>query len=66
MRALNQLGVTRGTLTRAGQAGLNKVHFTGALARKRRLKPGTYNVTVTATTPGVGATSKTLRFTILR
>jgi uncharacterized repeat protein (TIGR01451 family) len=59
-------GVTRGTLTRAGRAGLNKVHFTGALARKRRLRPGTYNLTLTATTPGIGATSKTLRFTILR
>src|SRR3954468_4081639 len=59
-------GVTRRTLTRAGHAGLNKVHFTGALPRKRRLKPGTYNVSVTATTPGVGSTSKTLRFTILR
>jgi uncharacterized repeat protein (TIGR01451 family) len=59
-------GVNRRTLTRAGRAGLNKVHFTGALPRKRRLRPGTYNVTVTATTPGVGSTSKTLRFTILR
>jgi uncharacterized repeat protein (TIGR01451 family) len=61
-----QRTVVRGTLRRPGHAGVNKVRFLGSLTRTRKLKPGAYRVVITATTPGVGSTSKTLRFTIVR
>ncbi len=56
--------LARGSLSHAGHAGRNAVRFQGRLSGTRKLKPGSYRVVITATTPGVGSTSKTLRFTI--
>jgi hypothetical protein len=56
----------RGSLTFTGHAGLNTVRFTGWLSRTKKLTPGKYILTITAITPGVGATSQQLRFTIVR
>jgi thermitase len=56
----------RGALTFAGHAGLNTVRFTGWLSRNRKLTPGRYELSITAITPGAGATSKQLRFRIVR
>jgi subtilisin family serine protease len=58
--------LARGSLTFAGHAGLNTVGFKGWLSRTRKLPPGTYTLFITATTPGVGETSQTLKFTIVR
>jgi thermitase len=55
----------RGSLTFAGHAGPNTVRFTGWLSRTKKLKPGTYTLTITAITPHVGTTSQQLRFRIL-
>jgi uncharacterized repeat protein (TIGR01451 family) len=56
----------RGSLGFAGHAGVNTVRFYGWLSNRRRLKPGRYTLVITATTTGVGSTSKTLTFTIVR
>ena len=56
----------RGSLTFAGHAGLNTVRFAGWLSRTRKLTPGKHTLTITAITPGIGATSQQLRFTIVR
>jgi subtilisin family serine protease len=56
----------RGSLTFAGHAALNAVRFNGWLSRTKKLTPGTYTLVITATTPGVGTTSQTLRFKIVR
>ena len=58
--------LSRGSLTFAGHAGVNAVRFNGWLSRTQKLKPGKYTLVITATTPGVGATSQTLRFKIVR
>ena len=58
--------LTRGSLTFTGHAGLNTVRFKGWLARTKKLAPGKYTLVMTAITPGVGATSQQLRFTIAR
>jgi len=48
------------------------MHSTGsrralkAHARTKKLTPGKYTLVITAITPGVGATSQTLRFSIVR
>jgi len=57
--------VIRGTLAFTGHAGVNKVRFFGWLPG-RKLRPGTYTLVMTATTPGVGSTSQRLTFTIAR
>jgi hypothetical protein len=56
----------RGSLPFAGHAGLNTVRFNGWLARTKKLTPGKYTLVITAITPGVGATTQTLRFSIVR
>ncbi len=59
--------ITLGTHTVAAGAGSGRWVFRGAMASGRRLRPGTYTVTVIATTPSTGAQSKPLRlrFTIV-
>jgi hypothetical protein len=59
--------VTAGTLTLAGHAGVNRVRFQGRLSRRKRLTPGTYTLTITATVaPAVASPPTTLRFTIVK
>ena len=57
--------VLRGSLSFAGHAGLNTVKFQGRVSASKKLKPGTYTMIITATTPGVGSTFKRLTFTIV-
>ena len=57
--------LSRGSLSFAGHAGLNTVNFQGRVSASKKLKPGTYTMIITATTPGVGSTFKRLTFTIV-
>jgi hypothetical protein len=57
----------RGTLTFNAHAGTNKVRFQGRLSRTRKLKPGRYTLTITATdSAGNRSRPKSTRFTIVR
>jgi hypothetical protein len=59
--------VPRGTLTLAtGRRGVKTVRFAGRLTAKQRLKPGTYELTVTATADGVPSKPRSISFTIVR
>ena len=56
---------TAGSLSLAGHAGRNTVHFQGRLSRSRWLAPGGYSLTITAAN-GVGrSTATALVFTIV-
>ena len=57
----------RGTLTLNGHAGTNKVRFQGRLTRTRKLTPGGYTLTITATdSAGNRSNAKATSFTIAR
>jgi uncharacterized repeat protein (TIGR01451 family) len=57
----------RGVLLLAGHAGTNRLRFQGRLTRTRRLGPGTYTLTITATdSAGNRSRPRTIRFTIVR
>jgi hypothetical protein len=59
--------VMAGTLALAGHAGSNKVAFQGRLSSSKKLTPGTYTVTVTATNSrGERSAAVSLKFTIVR
>jgi titin len=59
--------VTAGTLSFAGHSGTNTVIFQGRISRSKRLKPGHYTLSVTATNPaGQTSTPRTLNFTIVK
>lgn len=59
--------VTRGTLSFAAHAGLNKLAFQGLLTRSKKLPPGRYTVLISATNPaGRRSAARSLRFTIAR
>jgi hypothetical protein len=59
--------VVAGTLAFIGHAGINKVIFQGRISSSKKLKPGTYTLTVTATnSAGVHSAPISLRFTIVR
>jgi hypothetical protein len=58
--------VSAGTLAFTGHAGLNKVIFQGRLSRSKKLKPGSYTVTITAVNAaGLTSRPRTLSFTIV-
>jgi hypothetical protein len=58
--------VPRGSLSFGAGAGLHKLSFEGRLTRTRKLKPGTYRLTVTATNGAGRRAAKTLwSFTIV-
>ena len=58
--------VPAGVLSFAGHSGPNKVAFQGRISRSKRLKPGSYKVTITATTAtGERSVSTPLIFTIV-
>jgi uncharacterized repeat protein (TIGR01451 family) len=57
----------RGTLSFNGHSGTNKVRFQGRLTRTRKLKPGRYTLTITATdSAGNRSNAKSTSFTIVR
>ena len=45
--------ILRGKLQLSGHAGSDRIRFQGLLSKHSRLKPGTYTVTLTATTAGL-------------
>jgi hypothetical protein len=56
-----------GTLAVTGHAGINKLVFQGRISSSKKLKPGTYTLTVTATnSAGARSAAVSLRFTIVR
>jgi uncharacterized delta-60 repeat protein len=59
--------VTRGTLSVAAHAGMNKLSFLGQLGHSKRLLPGRYTLIVTAENPaGLRAKASSLSFSIVR
>ena len=56
-----------GSFTVAAQTGAHKVRFAGRISPSKKLRPGTYTVTVTATgSSGRRSTPHTLSFTIVK
>jgi hypothetical protein len=56
-----------GSLSLSARAGLRRLFFQGRLTRTRKLQPGTYTLTITATSAAGQRATKTLRsFTIVR
>ncbi|MDX6673925.1 MAG: hypothetical protein QOH11_1343 [Solirubrobacteraceae bacterium] len=58
--------VPAGTLNLSGHAGTNRVRFQGRLSRAKKLKPGHYTLTITATASGLRSASRALSFTIVK
>jgi len=59
--------VTRGILSFGSHIGQNKLVFNGIISRSKRLKPGTYALTITATNAaGQHSKPQSLRFTIVK
>jgi hypothetical protein len=59
--------VGRGTLTLPGKSGANTVSFKGRISRTKRLVPGRYTVTVSATNAaGLQSSAQALTFTVLK
>jgi hypothetical protein len=57
----------RGVLTVDAHAGTNKVRFQGRLSRSKKLKPGRYTLTITATdSAGNRSNARATTFTIVR
>lgn len=55
-----------GTLAFNAHAGANRVRFAGRLSATKKLKPGRYTLTVTATSAGLRSTPRSLNFTIAK
>jgi alpha-tubulin suppressor-like RCC1 family protein len=55
-----------GVLTFTGHRGENRVKFQGRISRRKRLKPGRYRLTATATSGGMRSKPQSLRFMIIR
>jgi hypothetical protein len=57
----------RGTLAFNAHVGSNKVRFQGRLSRSKKLKPGRYTLTITATdSAGNRSKAKSASFTVVR
>jgi hypothetical protein len=54
-----------GTLTLAGRSGSDRVRFEGRVSATRKLAPGRYTLTLTATAGGLTSTPRSLTFTIV-
>jgi hypothetical protein len=55
-----------GALGFSAHAGGNKVHFQGLISKRKKLKPGSYRLLVTATAAGKRSGTDVLSFTIVR
>ena len=55
-----------GTLAFNAHAGANRVRFAGRLSVTKKLKPGHYTLTITATSAGLRSTLRSLSFTIVK
>jgi IPT/TIG domain len=59
--------VSRGALTVTGKSGANAFSFKGRISRTKKLAPGRYTVTVTATSAaGLQSSAQALSFTIVK
>jgi hypothetical protein len=60
--------VVAGTISLTAHAGVDKIRFSGALSRGRKLKPGRYTLTIDANNTATGqvAASTPLTFTIVK
>lgn len=59
--------IAAGTLKLTGHRGPNRVHFEGRISPTRRLRPGQYTLTMTATNAaGQRASARALRFRIVK
>ena len=58
--------VTAGALSLTAHAGTNKIAFEGRISRSKRLKPGPYTLTVSATNSAGVSNTKQLTFTIVK
>lgn len=58
--------VPAGTLSFAAHAGVSKVRFQGLISKRKKLKPGSYKLLVTATAAGKRSHPGKLSFTIVR
>jgi CSLREA domain-containing protein len=58
--------VSAGKLGFSGHSGLNRVVFQGPLSASRKLKPGSYTVTITASAAGGSSAPQSLSFTIVK
>lgn len=58
--------VTADTLTLTGHAGTDKIHFQGRLSKHRRLAPGSYTLTITASNTSGRSDPRSIKFTIAR
>jgi len=58
------LTVVAGTLTFSAHAATNMVRFEGPISKRKKLKPGSYTLLVTATASGKHSTTRTLHFTV--
>lgn len=54
-----------GSITVAGHPGTDKVSFQGRLSKHKKLKPGSYTLTITATNTSGKSRSRTAKFTIV-
>jgi hypothetical protein len=62
-----KLTVSRGKLSFSSHTGTNKISFQGRISRTRKLKPGRYKVTITATSAaGLLSSPKALSFSIVK
>ena len=64
MKACNRT-VTAGTLSFTGHPGTDKVVFQGHISHSKKLKPGRYRLTVTATSDAEVDSARSLSFTIV-
>jgi hypothetical protein len=58
--------VIAGTLAFNAHSGANRVRFAGRLSATKKLKPGRYTLTITATSAGLRSTPRSLSFTIVK
>jgi hypothetical protein len=58
--------VLAGALMLSAHSGTNKVRFQGLISKRKKLKPGSYKLLVTASAAGKRSRTGTLSFTIIR
>jgi Domain of unknown function DUF11 len=58
--------VIAGTLAFNAHTGANRVRFAGRLSATKKLTPGRYTLTITATSAGLRSTPRSLSFTIVK
>jgi hypothetical protein len=61
-----KLSKSAGTLTLSGHAGTDKVGFQGRVSKHKKLAPGTYVLTITASDASGKSRGRTVTFTVVR